>query len=162
MLKHNRKKIVLSPMSSTEVRSKNNKKPSISMLASKKEVEQSLNQGEVIYILVLKEDPKVEIVNEDPREEVNMTVEGPIAELLMEFCDVFPNDLPLGFPTIRGIKHHIDLVPGASLPKKVAYHCNPEETKELQKQIDELMSKGYVFEILSPCVVLVFEILRRM
>ena len=64
---------------------------------------------------------------------------------------MFPIYLPPGLPPIRGIEHQIDLIPGASLPKKNAYHCNPKETRELQKQIRELMKMGYVRESLSTC-----------
>ena len=39
------------------------------------------------------------------------------------------------------------------MPNKPAYRCNPLETKELQRQIDELMSMGYVRESMSPCAV---------
>jgi hypothetical protein len=39
-----------------------------------------------------------------------------IMKLLEEFAYVFPKELPKGLPPIRGIKHQIDLVPGASLP----------------------------------------------
>lgn len=48
-LRNNGKKIVLSPMSSSAVRSmgrKQTKKPNVIILASKKEVEHVLNQGE--------------------------------------------------------------------------------------------------------------------
>ena len=79
----------------------------------------------------------------------------------MEFCDVFPTDLPPGLPPICGIEHQIDLIPGVSLPNKVAYSCNSEETKELQKQIDELMNTGYVHESLSPCVVAVLLVPKK-
>jgi hypothetical protein len=44
-------------------------------------------------------------------------------------------------------------VPGASIPNCPAYRSNPEETKELQRQVDELMTKGYIRESMSPCVV---------
>lgn len=57
-LKHNGKKIVFSSMSSTEVRSMNNKKPRLTMLASKKEVEYVLNQGEEILLLLSKKTQK--------------------------------------------------------------------------------------------------------
>jgi len=58
----------------------------------------------------------------------------PLAQLfLKEFEDVFPNDLPLRLPPIRGIEHQIDLLPGAPLPNKPAYRCNPNESKELQR-----------------------------
>ena len=74
---------------------------------------------------------------------------------------MFPNDLPPGLPPIRGIEHQIDLIPGAPLPNKAAYRCNPEDTKELQKQVDELVSRGYVRESLSPCVVPVLLVPKK-
>ncbi|KAK1648846.1 hypothetical protein QYE76_066651 [Lolium multiflorum] len=52
-----------------------------------------------------------------------------------EFIDVFPQDVPPGLPPIRGIEHQIDLIPGASLPNRAPYRTNPEETKEIQRQI---------------------------
>jgi len=67
-----------------------------------------------------------------------------IKEFLEEFKDVFPDELPKGLPSIRGIEHQIDLVPGASLPNRLAYKCNPEEEKEIQKQVRELLEKGYM------------------
>ncbi|XP_021740095.1 uncharacterized protein LOC110706475 [Chenopodium quinoa] len=70
-----------------------------------------------------------------------------------DFEDVFPDELPKGLPPIRGIEHQIDLIPGAPLPNKPAYRCNPLETKELQRQIEELMGMGYVRESMSPCAV---------
>ncbi|XP_074303235.1 uncharacterized protein LOC141637674 [Silene latifolia] len=70
-----------------------------------------------------------------------------------KFCDVFPEELPVGLPPLRGIEHQIDLIPGAQLPNKPAYRCNPEEAKELQRQVQELIDRGYVQESLSPCAV---------
>ncbi|XP_019435376.1 PREDICTED: uncharacterized protein LOC109341859 [Lupinus angustifolius] len=70
-----------------------------------------------------------------------------------EFGDVFPKEVPHGLPPLRGIEHQIDLIPGASLPNRPAYRCNPTETKEIQHQIEELMEKGWVQESLSPCAV---------
>nr|KAJ0226813.1 hypothetical protein LSAT_V11C100043320 [Lactuca sativa] len=87
--------------------------------------------------------------------------ENAIADLLLEFQDVFPSELPPGLPPIRGIEHQIDLIPGAPLPNKAAYRCNPEVTKELQKQIDELMKMGYVRESLSPCAVPVLLVPKK-
>jgi len=76
-----------------------------------------------------------------------------IMELLEEFKDVFPNELPKGLPPIRGIEHQIDLVLGASFPNRPAYRCNPEEAKKIQRQVGELLEKSYVRESLSPCSV---------
>jgi hypothetical protein len=43
------------------------------------------------------------------------------------------------------------LAPGASFPNQAAYRTNLDETKEIQRQVEELMKKGYVQESLSPC-----------
>uniref|UniRef100_A0A2N9HVB7 Reverse transcriptase RNase H-like domain-containing protein n=1 Tax=Fagus sylvatica TaxID=28930 RepID=A0A2N9HVB7_FAGSY len=79
-----------------------------------------------------------------------------------EYEDVFPNDVPSGLPPIRGIEHQIDFVPGATIPNRPAYRSNPEETKELQRQVEELLAKGHVRESMSPCAVPVYLCLRRM
>ena len=55
--------------------------------------------------------------------------------ILQEFADVFPQDVPTGLPPIRGIEHQIDLIPGASLPNRAPYRTNPEETKEIMRQV---------------------------
>ncbi|XP_010546474.1 PREDICTED: uncharacterized protein LOC104818554 [Tarenaya hassleriana] len=73
------------------------------------------------------------------------------------YDDAFPEELPHGLPHIRGIKHQINLVPGASLPNKTAYRTNHEETKELERQ----MEKGYVRESMSPCVVPVILVPKK-
>ncbi|XP_062103784.1 uncharacterized protein LOC133814894 [Humulus lupulus] len=70
---------------------------------------------------------------------------------MIEFEDVFPEEVPHGLPPIRGIEHQIDFVPGASIPNRPTYRSNPEETKELQRQVEELMVKGHVRESMSPC-----------
>jgi hypothetical protein len=58
-----------------------------------------------------------------------------------------------GLPPIRGIEHQIDLIPRASLPNRAPYWTNPEETKVIQRQVQELLDKGYVRKSLSSCVV---------
>jgi hypothetical protein len=65
----------------------------------------------------------------------------------------FPDEIPAGLPPLHGIEHQIDLVLGASLPNHPTYRTNPEEAKEIQRQVKELLDKGYVRESLSPCVV---------
>jgi hypothetical protein len=72
---------------------------------------------------------------------------------LQKYGDVFPDEVPPGLTLKRGIEQLIDLVPGASLPNRAAYHTNLEETKEIQQQVEELIKKGYIQESLSPCVV---------
>ena len=85
-----------------------------------------------------------------------------IVSLLQEFKDVFPEDVPSGLPPFRGIEHQIDFIPGATIPNRPAYRSNPEETKELQRQVAELMEKGYIRESLSPCAVPVLLVPKKM
>ncbi|KAL2252887.1 UNVERIFIED_CONTAM: Retrovirus-related Pol polyprotein from transposon 17.6 [Sesamum indicum] len=84
-----------------------------------------------------------------------------VTSLLQDYEDVFPDEMPPGLPPIRGIEHQIDFIPGASLPNRPAYHTNPEETKEIQRQIQEWMAKGYVRESLSPCAVPVLLVPKK-
>ncbi|XP_074315385.1 uncharacterized protein LOC141651579 [Silene latifolia] len=112
-----------------------------SLFLDANEVEEVVVRGEPAYLLVVREVKKME--SNDAR----------IQELLVEFSDVFPDELPDGLPPKRGIEHQIDLLPGAALPNKPAYRCNPEEAKELQRQVQELIDRGYVKESLSPCAV---------
>ena len=48
-----------------------------------------------------------------------------VQKLLKEFGDVFPKEVPIGLPHVRGIEHQIDLDPGASLPNRSTYRTNP-------------------------------------
>ena len=81
--------------------------------------------------------------------------------LLKLYSHVFPDEIPLGLPQKRSTQHHIDLIPGAILPNKPAYRMNPKETMEIQRQVDELISKGLVSESLSPCSVLALLVHKK-
>ena len=80
--------------------------------------------------------------------------------LLQEYSDVL-DDPPKGLPPLRGIEHQIDLIPGSSIPNRPAYRCNPEETKELERQVEALLEKGYIRESLSPCAVPVLLVPKK-
>ncbi|PKI48239.1 hypothetical protein CRG98_031372 [Punica granatum] len=78
-----------------------------------------------------------------------------------EYEDVFPEETPHGLPPIRGIEHQIDFVPGATIPNRPAYMSDPDETKELQRQVSELLEKGYVRESMSPCAIPVILVPKK-
>ena len=69
---------------------------------------------------------------------LDMSLPSSVVSLLKEFDDVFPH----GLSHIRGIEHQIDFVLGASILNWPAYRSNLEETKELQRQVSELMKNG--------------------
>ena len=81
--------------------------------------------------------------------------------LLQDYKDVFLEEISAGLPPIRGIEHQIDLIPGAALPNRPLYRTNPEETKEIQRQVQELLDKGFVRESLSPCAVCVILVPKK-
>jgi hypothetical protein len=63
------------------------------------------------------------------------------------------DELPNSLPPNRSISHHIDLIPGTSLPNKATYRLTPRENEELRNEVLDLLDKGLVRESLSPCVV---------
>jgi hypothetical protein len=54
---------------------------------------------------------------------------------LDNFADIVVDELPNSFPPIRSISHHIDFIPGESLPNKAAYRLTPRENEELKNQV---------------------------
>jgi len=84
-----------------------------------------------------------------------------VSHLLQDYEDIFPKETPAGLPPIHGIEHQIDLIPGAALPNRPPYRTNPEETKEIQRQVQELLDKGFVRESLSPCAVPVILVPKK-
>ncbi|RDX66152.1 Retrovirus-related Pol polyprotein from transposon opus, partial [Mucuna pruriens] len=84
-----------------------------------------------------------------------------IDSLLQEFTNVFPDEVPHGLPSLKGIEHQIDLIPSCPIPHRPAYRTNPKETKEIQKQVNELLQKDFVRESLSPCFVPVILVPKK-
>ncbi len=64
-----------------------------------------------------------------------------------------PNELSSELPPMRDIQHAIDLVFGSQLPNLPHYRMNPMEQAELNKQVDEVVTKGFVRHSLSLCAV---------
>jgi len=80
--------------------------------------------------------------------------EPALASVSPLFCRTFLMSFHMKYPTaypLTTIQHKIDLVPGSTLPNKPAYRMNPQETQEIQHQIDDLLTKGLIRESLSPC-----------
>ena len=90
---------------------KQGKRPTLTMLASEKEVEQILDHEEVVYMLVAKGDAKADR---------NDRLDGPLADLLVKYGDVFPKDLPPGLPPFVALNI-----------KLISFQVPPYQTKQL-------------------------------
>ncbi|NBK25918.1 MAG: hypothetical protein EOM68_28375, partial [Spirochaetia bacterium] len=87
---------------------------------------------------------------------VNMTVPDStlkpataVDDILEEFKDVFPDDLP-GPPPDLSVNHKIDLEPGSVPPHRPIYQMSEQELQEVKKQLDDLLSKGLIRPSVSP------------
>jgi hypothetical protein len=125
-------------------------KPEVSntvLFMSGKELLNEVNKNEDTPFIVVRK-PRIVLTStrvDDLPEEIQ--------KLLEEFADIVVDELPYSLPPIRSISHHIDLIPRASLPNKVAYRLMLQENEEVKRQVQDLMDKGLVREISSPCIV---------
>ena len=105
--------------------------------------ENESKETKVIFALIAR---KVEEFKEQDKEYPTN-----VCKILDDFSDLWPTELPNQLPPMRDIQHAIDLIPDASLPNLPAYRMNPTEHDELKRQVDELLTKGFIRESLSPC-----------
>jgi hypothetical protein len=82
---------------------------------------------------------------------VHHTMARSIGEIpmVLEFLDVFPDDLP-GMPTKRDIDFKIDLQLGMAPIAKDPYKMLPIELAELRIQLQDLLEKGFIHPSSSP------------
>ncbi|GJW34277.1 putative reverse transcriptase domain-containing protein [Tanacetum coccineum] len=65
------------------------------------------------------------------------------------FPEVFPDELP-GLLPPRQVEFCIDLIPGAAPVTRAPYRLAPSKMKELSKQLQELLEKGFIRPSSSP------------
>ena len=73
-----------------------------------------------------------------------------ICEVLDKYKDVLTNELPQELPLKREVDHKIEVIPGLEPPSKAPYQLNQKELLELKKQLNDLLSRGYIRPSKSP------------
>ncbi|GKF73900.1 hypothetical protein Tco_0220232, partial [Tanacetum coccineum] len=69
--------------------------------------------------------------------------------VIRDIPEVFPKELP-GPPPPKQVKFRIDLIPGVAPVARTPYRLAPSEIKELSKQLQELLKKGFIRPSSSP------------
>ncbi|XP_076939940.1 uncharacterized protein LOC143608929 [Bidens hawaiensis] len=98
-------------------------------IISKTKASHCLGKGCLAFMAYVTKEPESKKIEEVP--------------IVSEFKDVFPDELP-GIPPDREVEFKIDLVLGTTPIAKSLYRLAPTEMKELKKQLDELLEKGFI------------------
>ena len=67
-----------------------------------------------------------------------------VKNLLDDFVDMVPDELPSELPPLRDIQHAINLVLGFQLPNLPHYRMNPKEREDLNRQVEGLFERGFL------------------
>jgi hypothetical protein len=103
-------------------------------IISAMQLKDGLRRGEVTYLAALREVKEKDV----------MDVPVKVAELLEEFKDVTPAELPKTLLPRRAVDHKIELLSGSTPPAQAPYRMSPKELVELQQQLTELLEAGFI------------------
>ena len=121
-----------------------------------------LARTEDVYVAIVRPSLEDKTDQEDQeQQEVNAIVElddekidtpfpREIKDILVEFSDVFPKELPAGLPPKRAVDHCIELLPGTEPPHRAPYKMSTQALDKLKTQLKELTEHGYIQPSVSP------------
>jgi hypothetical protein len=101
------------------------------LVMSSSEINDLLASNSVSYDLICK-DAMISL------HDMQQSLPPMVANILQEYADIFLCEVPSGLPPLWGIEHQMNLITGASLQNRAPYRTNPGETKEIQRQVQEL------------------------
>ncbi|XP_020683521.2 uncharacterized protein LOC110100366 [Dendrobium catenatum] len=107
--------------------------------------------GPSLLLAWASEDPMWSLVITDSGGSLPISIPEEIHQLLSEFREICPEDLPATLPPLRTIQHQIDLIPNASLPNLPHYRLHPAEQEAMQSIVEDLLRKQLIQTSISPC-----------
>src|SRR3954452_3025237 len=99
-----------------------------------------MKQSKIAFLLMIKDEQYAKEL---------LTNDDKIQDLLKEYQDIFPDDLP-GLPPYRSVDHGIELVDGTEPPHRSIYALSQEELQILKKTLQELVDLGFIQPSKSP------------
>ena len=67
-----------------------------------------------------------------------------LQQLLKDYSDVFPPDLPVGLPPERQVQHGIDVVQGSKPVNKPPYRLSASDASEVERQLADYLERGFI------------------
>ena len=117
------------------------------------ELKDHVDDGDALFFVRVTAFGQVDLMVSDPDPSLadpERPMSADMQKLVEEFKDVFPSELPAGLPPDRGNFHTIPLVDGARPPFGPMYRLSPAERREVEKQIKDLLDKGFIKPSASP------------
>jgi hypothetical protein len=108
-------------------------------LMSLEEARDELEDDDVAFLVLVSEEPDMKSKNGQRYE-----------KLLKEYTDISPDELPKGLPPSREADMKIRLLPLKQPPFRPTYRLARKELDELKRQLDDMLSKGFIRPSTSP------------
>lgn len=123
---------------------------------SSHEVRKSIKKGEHFFLLFLRKKKQsngsndIELTNLNGAADSSNVQDKLSADILRDYSDVFPDDLPKGLPPKRFIDHKIKLEPGSTPTFRNHHRLSPQDMDELKVHLKDLLDHGFIRESHSP------------
>lgn len=118
---------------------------------SKHKLAQHIKRRNPVFAIFLRPQVLHDSIGLNSIQTASASTDKDIQDVLAEYQDVFPDDLPKGLPPDRGRPpFKIELTEEAEPHKKGIYRLSEPESQELLRQIRDLIEKGFIQPSTSP------------
>ncbi|CAI7844986.1 unnamed protein product [Closterium sp. NIES-54] len=104
--------------------------------------EQTVNESNTGYLAL--------VMAAEEEEKPSSELPAAVKEVLEQYKDIMPDDLPAGVPPARTHEHEIMEEPGAKPVSRAPYRLSPTELTDMKKQIEYLLDRQLIRPSTSP------------